>query len=109
MQPQTLDFDDFISLLPGGGIKVVLSVKPSSPKCRVAGVDPRGIKVEIDTPPQEGRANKRLIQYIAKLLKISKSDISIISGRTSRHKVISIAGDADTLKSRFKAVLKSMG
>ncbi len=43
-------------------------------------------------PPLEGRANKSLIEYLSKSLKISKRDIELIKGAKSRIKVFKICG-----------------
>lgn len=44
------------------------------------------IKVRITAPPIDGKANKHLIQFLAKLFEIPKSHIQIKSGETSHNK-----------------------
>ncbi|MHB1253365.1 MAG: DUF167 family protein [Candidatus Humimicrobiaceae bacterium] len=48
------------------------------------------IKVKICAPPQKGKANKELIEYLSIILKIPKIDIDIIHGRFSNIKEIQI-------------------
>jgi uncharacterized protein (TIGR00251 family) len=50
------------------------------------------LKVSLTTPPVEGRANDACIEFFAKLLKVSRSSITIASGHASRNKVIRVAG-----------------
>ena len=50
------------------------------------------LKVWITAPPTGGKANEALIEYLAKKLKVAKSNISIKSGEKSRNKTVIIAG-----------------
>jgi uncharacterized protein (TIGR00251 family) len=55
-------------------------------------------KVSLKDPPEDGKANKALIQLIAKSWKIPKSTLTIKSGDTSRIKTVLIEGDTAALK-----------
>ena len=48
--------------------------------------------LRIAAPPVKGKANQELITFLASLLGISKGDLAIEKGLTSKRKVISIAG-----------------
>lgn len=48
------------------------------------------LKVRVSAVPEKGRANVAVIKLLAKALGISKSDINLMSGLTSRHKVFEI-------------------
>lgn len=50
----------------------------------------RKLKVRILSAPVDGVANAEVVQLLAKLFRVSKSDISIVSGETSRNKRIKI-------------------
>ncbi len=50
------------------------------------------LKVWVQSPPIEGRANDELIEVLAKNLKVSKIDIAIISGFSSKNKLVDIVG-----------------
>ena len=57
------------------------------------GVDPDGaLRIRVVAPPVEGAANRHLIQFLAKALRLSKSKISIVSGTRSKRKVLEIEG-----------------
>lgn len=47
-------------------------------------------KVRITSQPVEGKANKELIEYLAEVFGVKKSDIKIIKGEKSKKKTISI-------------------
>lgn len=46
--------------------------------------------VRVTAPPVAGKANKAVIELLAKHFKVSKSEIDIIKGLTSRIKLIDI-------------------
>ncbi len=72
---------------------VILPVKavPGSSKSRFAGIWDHKLKIAIAAPPEKGKANKELIRFLAKTLKISKSDIQIIAGEHDTHKKVQLA------------------
>ncbi|MFH0977548.1 MAG: DUF167 domain-containing protein [Spirochaetota bacterium] len=50
------------------------------------------IKVFLNSPPEDGKANKELIKIFSKQMRIAKSDIQIIRGEKSKKKQITIKG-----------------
>ena len=61
------------------------------------------IKINVISPPEKGKANAELIKFLAKSLKIAKSDFTIISGELDRYKKILITSKSDFIE---KAVNK---
>lgn len=88
---------------------VLLYIKatPNSAKNKITGkfVDEKNqqwLKVNLAAVPEDGKANEELIKFLSKLLKISKSKITIIRGETSRMKVVRFEESNITLEA-FKA------
>ncbi len=50
------------------------------------------LKIKVTAAPVDGKANKSVINYISKFLHISKKSVQIISGLTSRKKVLVLKG-----------------
>ena len=50
----------------------------------------RILKVKVNQPPEDGRANKAVIEILADYFKVKKSAIIIVTGETSRNKIIEI-------------------
>ena len=50
------------------------------------------IKIKLTSPPVENKANKLLVEFLAKKLSIAKSKITIVRGETSKIKTLSIEG-----------------
>ena len=69
---------------------IKLYIRPGASETRVEGIYQDRIKIRISAPPEKGKANKELLRFIAKVLLIPKSRISILSGKTSNYKEIQI-------------------
>ena len=48
----------------------------------------KGIKVKLTAQPIEGKANKALVEFLSKQLKIPKTSIEILRGETSKDKTL---------------------
>ena len=92
------------------GLIFKVYIQPNASKNMISGRHADALKLKLTAPPVEGAANKLLIQFLAKHLKIPKSTIDILSGHTSRSKVIEIRfpGTNDPQKDRIAAELESL-
>ncbi|MBZ0257729.1 DUF167 domain-containing protein [bacterium] len=75
-----------------GGVVLNVRVSPRASKSCVQGVLGGEVKVALQSPPVDGKANQELIQLLSKLLNISKNSIEIIRGETSRNKSVLLRG-----------------
>ena len=50
------------------------------------------VRIKIAAPPEKGKANKELVDFLSENLGIAKAEIEIVSGQTSRQKVVAING-----------------
>jgi len=73
-------------------ISFQVRVQPRASKDEVAGEMGGALKVRLRAPAMEGRANEALVEFLAELLKTSRSAVSILSGERSRVKRIEIRG-----------------
>ena len=64
---------------------LVCHLQPNASKSEFAGLHGEALKVRIQAPPLDGKANTELIKFLAKQFGVSKSAISIISGELNRH------------------------
>jgi len=81
--------DDYFKIA-GNDIIIKAKIVPGSPKNKIIGAYNDALKIAITAPPVEGKANKKCIAYLAKYFDIAKSKIEIISGQTSKNKLIKI-------------------
>jgi uncharacterized protein (TIGR00251 family) len=64
------------------------------------------VKIHLMAPPVNGQANDKLVAFLAEILNIPKSRIEVVSGFSSRDKLISVLGmDAATVHKRILAHL----
>jgi uncharacterized protein (TIGR00251 family) len=73
-------------------ITIKIKVEPRSSKSGIAGPYGDALKVNLNSPPVEGKANKELIDVLAEELGIAKKDIEIISGQSSKNKIVRLHG-----------------
>lgn len=71
------------------GILLRLKISPNSAKNQLI-KEGDIIKLKITAQPIEGKANKAVIEFLSKQLKVPKSSIEIIKGDTSKEKTIFI-------------------
>jgi uncharacterized protein YggU (UPF0235/DUF167 family) len=72
-------------------------------------LEPAGtLRVRVTAPPVDGAANTALLRYLARVLDVPKSQLSISAGPTSRHKRILVTGISPTdLEHRLHKALAS--
>ena len=69
------------------GLLIHLKIIPNSSKNEII-KSADGIKIKLTAQPVDGKANKALIEYLSKELKIAKSYIEIVKGHTNKEKII---------------------
>jgi len=86
-----------IKVVPASG-RTACKFDPST------GLRMKKLKCYLKSPPEKGKANAELIKMLAKSVGISKDLVSIVSGATSRNKIIKI--DAEIT---FEQLLEKLG
>ena len=71
-------------------MKIFVKVNPRAKEEKVIKIDDENFKVQVKEPPEKGRANHAVLRVLAEYFDISQVNIKIISGFTSRQKVIEI-------------------
>jgi uncharacterized protein (TIGR00251 family) len=75
-----------------GGVSIRVYVAPRASASRILGEHDGALKVALTAPPVEGAANKALVDFLARVLGVPRSAVTIVSGETSRHKTIRVSG-----------------
>ncbi|WP_430460540.1 DUF167 family protein [Thalassolituus sp. LLYu03] len=73
-----------------GDLILVCHLQPKASKSEFAGQHGDALKIRIQAPPVEGKANTELVKFLAKQFGVAKSDVEIISGELNRHKRVRI-------------------
>ena len=86
-----------------GCVTFNVRVIPRASKSEIVGEHDGDLKVRIASPPVDGAANAELIKLLAKRFRVSKSNIEIVGGQTSKNKRIKIT---NLSQSKFEEAMK---
>jgi len=75
------------------GVVFRVRVQPASGKNEIVGVKGDALKIKINAPLVKGKANKALVEFLARKLGVKNSQVEIISGHTTRLKRIKLIGE----------------
>ena len=71
---------------------IQLRIQPRASKNEIVMMENGGIKVRLTAPPVDGAANEALVKFLAAVFSVAKSNVEIVSGHTSREKIVRISG-----------------
>ena len=84
------------------GATFAVKVHPRAKRNAITGEVGDALKLSLTTPPTEGRANEACIEFLANLLKLPLSSVTIASGHNGRRKVIRVVGlSAEEVRKRM--------
>ena len=83
-------------------ITFIVRVIPRSSKSEIVGEMDGAVKVRLTSPPVDGAANAELTKLFAKVFGVSRSDVEIVSGETSKTKRLRLTG---VTAARLRSVL----
>jgi uncharacterized protein (TIGR00251 family) len=86
-----------------GALTFDVRVVPRASRSEIVGEHDGALKVRIASPPVDGAANLELIRVLAKKLGVSRNDVEIISGGTSKNKRIKVT---NLSQSKLEEVIK---
>ncbi len=75
-----------------GGAAFRVKVRPRGPRDRITGAVGDAIKLSLAAPAVDGRANAACISFLAELLDVPRSSVTIAAGQNSRNKAIRVTG-----------------
>ena len=93
-------------LATGDGVVLPVQAQPGARQNGVMGEHDGRLKVSVTQKPEKGKANKALVEVLARSLGLKKSQVTLLSGETSSHKKFLIAGLArEELANRIALLL----
>ena len=88
------------------GVTLAVRAQPGAKKTSIKGIYGEGaaaqLKIAVQAPPVEGRANEALIAFLAETFGVAKSAVELVSGELSRSKIFLVR---DVTMARATAVL----
>jgi len=86
-----------MEIVPQNGyLKVKVVPRSNTTQLKESFTDPDGdlvYKITLKAVPEKGKANTELVRFLSKSLKIPRQNITIISGKSSRTKLLKISND----------------
>ena len=76
------------------GIDLLVRAHAGSKRTGVLGTVGEFLKVGVSEPPEDGRANEALVEWIAKILDVRRSKVSRLTGKSANKKRFRIEGIA---------------
>ncbi len=92
------------------GVTLAVRAQPGAKKTAIVGIYGEGasaqLKIAVQAPPAEGRANEALITFLAERFSLPKSAVGIVHGELSRSKVFLLRGiKLSQVQSALKATI----
>jgi uncharacterized protein (TIGR00251 family) len=76
----------------GDGVAFSVKIHPRARRNVITGTVGDALKLSLTAPPVDGKANAACIEFLADLLKLPRSSITIAAGQSSRNKLIRVSG-----------------
>ncbi|GAB2985948.1 DUF167 domain-containing protein [Nocardioides montaniterrae] len=75
----------------GEGWLLAVRVQPGARRTEVVGEYGDQLKIRLQAPPVDGKANAALEKYVAEQLGVARSAVKVLRGQTSRSKVVLVS------------------
>ena len=79
--------------------KIKIHAVVNAPKSQCAGEYGDALKIKVAAPAIDGKANEELVRFIAKKIGLPRCGVRIVSGQTSRDKIVEV--DAEDARARL--------
>ncbi|XP_052280634.1 UPF0235 protein HY04AAS1_1378-like isoform X2 [Dreissena polymorpha] len=89
-----------------GSVDIKLTATPGAKHNSILEIGEE-VRVSIASPPVDGKANTELLRYLADVLGVKKSQVSLTKGQKSRDKVVTVSvGIVEEILQKLKQELK---
>jgi hypothetical protein len=85
-------------------ITFTVRVQPRASRSEIVGELDGALKIRLAAPPVDGAANEELVRFLSRLFGSPRQNVAIVSGATSKNKIVRVAGL--TSEEFLKAVAK---
>ena len=85
----------------GAGARLRLRVRPGAPRDEIRGVHDGALVLAVTAAPERGKANRAVLGLLARRLGVPKNTLELVSGETSRDKVVLVPLPPDQVRSRL--------
>lgn len=89
-----------------GGSILPVRVRPGGRSTGTRGLHVGALKIEVNAPPEDRKANRAVLAFLAETLQVRKTEIEIRTGAHSKEKTIFIPLEPSALRARLVPFLK---
>ena len=86
------------------GVSIKVTAVPNSSQSLIIGAFEGVLKIKLNSPPIDGKANKEIIAFFSKLINVPKTSIEISKGEKNKLKTLLIKGDTVLLKEKINNI-----
>lgn len=88
--------------------RVTVKVHPRARRSAISGRLGEAYKLDLAAPPVDGKANDECTRFLAELAGVPRSRVHIVTGMTSRVKVVEVEGvSREELDKRLSSTIKT--
>ncbi|WP_027184908.1 DUF167 domain-containing protein [Desulfovibrio inopinatus] len=85
----------FVSRNTDGRVVLRVVVSPNAKKNGIVGLHQDRLKIRLNAPAVDNKANKALVAFIANLFHVSKNKVTIVQGQLSRQKTLHVVSNTE--------------
>lgn len=74
------------------GVRFAVRVQPRASRSEIVGLHGDALRIRLSAPPVDGAANEALVELVATALGVAKRAVRIVSGESSRSKIVEVEG-----------------
>jgi uncharacterized protein (TIGR00251 family) len=94
--------DDPFDVRSDGTVVLRLLVQPGARRTGIVGRHGGAVKVAVQAPADQGKANEAVLRLVAESLGVGRADVELVAGGTSRTKRVAVRGaDATEVRRRL--------
>lgn len=65
-------------------------IQPNASCNEITGLHGDALKIRLQAPPVDGKANRELVSFLSKVFGVPKSQIELLKGQSNRRKTVSV-------------------
>jgi hypothetical protein len=74
----------------GQSLLLTLYIQPNANRTEVAGLHDGALKIKVAAPPEDHKANDKLLDFLKKSFKVNKKQVILKQGEHARHKLVEV-------------------
>jgi uncharacterized protein (TIGR00251 family) len=75
-----------------GAVSFDVRVQPRARRTALVGAEGDRVKIALQAPPVDGKANEALVEFLAEELGVTRRSVEILRGETGRNKTVRVQG-----------------